>query len=90
MCSVRVLKSYISSHSALKKHKCSLCPYAAVERSQLQSHMKTHTGEKPFKCDKCAYAAAWNVQLKGEYSIVYGYKTDFFLFQKNLKKSRSV
>ena len=40
-------------HSKEKKHKCYVCDFQAITRSNLMQHMQTHTDARPYKCDYC-------------------------------------
>lgn len=51
-------------HTLEKPHKCTICSYAAVERSKLALHMKCHIGELPHKCPHCTYASNNRSKLK--------------------------
>ena len=37
------------------EHRCSLCPYKSIFKSNMDKHLKTHSGEKPFACTVCNY-----------------------------------
>ncbi|KOB70867.1 Uncharacterized protein OBRU01_15183 [Operophtera brumata] len=36
-----------------KRHKCSFCGHAYMNKTNMIVHMRTHTGEQPFVCDTC-------------------------------------